>query len=39
MACPEEEVKDFLIEIHKLAEERVAHPSRSYGKDLKASVK
>ena len=31
--------KEFVIEMHKLAEDRVAHPMRSYGKDLKAPVK
>ena len=31
--------KEFLIEISKLAEDRVANPKRSYGKELKAPVK
>ena len=31
--------KEFLIEISKLAEYRVANPKRSYGKELKAPVK
>jgi len=31
--------KEFVIEMYKFAEDRVAHPMRSYGKDLKAPVK